>query len=187
MLGGSAATFFIKDSSVKNRTSVEWLCTSTTIVAEGTSVLQGWPANGTTKYDFTNTYVKAARNKDNLIELSKTGTGSAVTNDIFKIYYSLNEADFAAGTATQYTAPITDIAGNTKLYISVRYKETTYRIDTYVHITDLNADEVTDAVDMALLTCHVIGAATLDETLADINCDGTVDICDLVLLANYVK
>ncbi|MBQ5911348.1 MAG: metallophosphoesterase [Clostridia bacterium] len=126
LLAGANATFYITNSDVLARVNADWLCTSTNLVIRGTVNYRGYKGNGYKLYDFTNVTVKAARNKDNLIELSKIGSGTAVNSANYVIYYALSEDAFASGTATEYTAPIADIDYETPIYVAIRYTGTSH-------------------------------------------------------------
>ena len=122
---GQYITVYATDTSMKNAVSGAWFCTSSTnIILYGTSSYAGWKHNSANLYDFRNATVKIARNKDNLIELTKIGSGAAVTNDNYKIYYSVGED--TSGKTTEYTAPIADVGYETPIYVTIRYAGTSY-------------------------------------------------------------
>ncbi len=126
LLAGANATYHITDSDVLARASADWLCTSTDLVLRGDVNYRGYKGNGYKLYDLSGVSVKAARNKDNLIELSKIGSGTAVSSANCVIYYALSEDAFALGTATEYTGPIADIDYETPIYVAIRYTGTSY-------------------------------------------------------------
>ncbi len=131
LVGGLYAVYYIKDSTLKPKASNHWLSADKpTIIFKGTSTYTGWSQSGTKIYNFSNSTVKIARNADNLIELSKIGSGTAVTNDNYKIYYSLEDTAFANGTAIEYTEPIADIDYETTIFAAIRYTGTSYYGDT---------------------------------------------------------
>ena len=125
---GQYITVYATDTSMKNvGASGAWLCTSSTkIVLYGSSSYVGWPHTSANIYDFRNATVKIARNKDNLIELTKIGSGAAVTSDNYKIYYATEDTAFANGTAIEYTGPIADIDYETEVYATIKYTGKSY-------------------------------------------------------------
>lgn len=126
LIGGNGATYRITDSSVKAKSGCWLSCDTPTIVFLGESTYVGWSSNSTKIYNFTNTTIKATRNAQNLIELSKIGSGSAATNDNYKIYYAFEENAFSNGTAIEYTEPIADVDYETPIYVALRYSTTSY-------------------------------------------------------------
>lgn len=128
LLGGSNPKYFISDSTLSCATGEAWVCTSgATMILKGTSTYYGWPHSSAKIYNLTNASVKAARNKDNLIELSKVGTGTAASDETYKIYYSIG--DDVSGTTNEYTEPIADVDYETPIYVTIRYPETSYYTD----------------------------------------------------------
>ena len=126
--GDHNATFRISNSTMQAVDSSAWFCNSgAVLVLVGTTSTRGWIHSSAYTYDLTNTTVKAARNKDNLVELSKIGSGTMVGNAGCKIYYSIGEDK--SGTTNAYTAPIADIGYDTPIYVTVRYNETAYYTD----------------------------------------------------------
>lgn len=125
---GQYITVYAYDTSMTNAKSGAWFCTSSsTIVLYGTSSYVGWKHNSANLYDFRNATVKIARNKDNLIELTKIGSGTAVTNDNYKIYYAFEDTAFADGTAIEYTEPIANVDFETSIYATIKYTGKSYR------------------------------------------------------------
>lgn len=161
---GQYITVYATDTSMTNAKSGAWFCTSsTTIILYGTSSYVGWKHNSAKLYDFRNVTVKIARNKDNLIELSKVGTGTAATSDNYKIYYAFEDTAFAAGTAVEYTGPIVDVDYETPVYATVRYIGTSY----YGTVTSKICGEYIEGVEVSTADSFVNAIANGDSvTLA---------------------
>ncbi|MBQ9965616.1 MAG: metallophosphoesterase [Clostridia bacterium] len=113
-------TFRLVDTSV----SGNWIFYQAYFILEGSTTVSGY--NNGTIYDFRDASVKIARNKENLIELSKIGSGTAVSNDNYKIYYSTDDDAFEKGTAIEYTGAIDGIDYETPVYAAIRYTGTSY-------------------------------------------------------------
>lgn len=129
IIGGLYATYYVTDSVLKPKSSSYWLSVDNpTLILKGTSTYSGWCSNAAKGkiYNFANTTVKIARNKDNLIELTKIGSGAAVTSDSYKIYYATEDTAFANGTAIEYTGPIADIDYETEVYATIKYTGKSY-------------------------------------------------------------
>ncbi len=132
LVGGLYAVYYVKDSTVKAK-SGSWLSADKpTMIFRGDSTYTGWYQSGTTIRDFTNTTVKAARNAENLVELSKIGSGVAASDDNYKIYYSFDNSAFADGTAIEYTEPIADVDYETPIYVAIRYSTSDYYSDVEI-------------------------------------------------------
>ena len=130
LVGGLEAVYYVKDSVLKPKASNYWLSADKpTIILRGNSTYSGWYQSGTVIRDFTNTTVKAARNADNLVELSKIGSGVAASDDNYKIYYSFDSSAFADGTAIEYTEPIADVDYDTPVFVAIRYSTSAFYSD----------------------------------------------------------
>jgi len=129
LIGGLNATFYVTDSTLKPKASNYWLSADNpTLVLKGNSTYSGWCSNTALKkiYNFANASVKISRNADNLIELTKIGSGVATSNANYKIYYALEDTAFANGTAIEYTEPIANIDYETPVYAAIYYTGTSY-------------------------------------------------------------
>lgn len=166
-----------------------WSLDDAYFILEGTTTYN-WASNPSTLYDFRKASVLATRNAENNIELGKSGTGSAVTNDNYKIYYSLDETDFTNGTATEYTGAITDIGGTTPIYVALGYNGTTYYSTpvkmTVFYLGDIDNDGIVNAEDLTSFIKYFLNIDSCDASVADVNADDTVDIRDLVCLKNKI-
>lgn len=184
LIGGTNATYRVIDSTLKPQTGSTWLCTSTNIIAEGTTTYTGWKANGTKVSDFTNTSVAAQMAVDT-VSLTKVGTGTAATSETHKIYYSTDASAFENGTATEYTEALTLDAG-TAVYVAMKDETYGYYSTPVKYIIaksgDVNNDGVVNDDDVTMLRKCLIGAASCDTIAADVSGDAVVDILDLVLL-----
>jgi len=182
LFGGTNAVFRAVDSTLYPKTSSTWLCTSTTMVFEGNTLYRGWKASGYKLYDFSNTSVKAARNPENLIELSKIGSGAAATNDNYKIYYSLDETAFDNGTAIEYTEPIADVDFATPIYVAIRYTGTSY----YSAFAEKYCGEYIEGVAVATADAFVT-AVENGESVITLTSDITLnDSGELTIIADTV-
>ncbi len=175
LLAGSYTTYFITDSDVLAKTSADWLCTAVDLIVKGDSNYRGYKGNDHKLYDLSKAYVNATRNKDNLVELSKTGSGTAVSNNNCKIYYAFEETAFADGTAIEYTAPIADIDYVTPIYMAIRYTGTSY----YSVVTQKVCPEYVEGVAVATqdeLLAAIANGDSLITLTADITLSGAGEI-----------
>ncbi len=171
--GDHKAIFRITNSVLSCVNTSAWFCNSGAVmVLVGTTTTTGWMHSSAKKYDFTNASVKAARNKDNLIELSKIGSGTAVNSANYVIYYALSEDAFAAGTAIEYTAPIAEIGFDTPIYVAIRYTDTSYYSDVEENVCGEYIEGVAvgdaDAFANAIANGDALITLTSDITLTDL-------------------
>ena len=170
---GQYITVYAIDTSMTNAKSGAWFCTSSAkIIMYGSSSYVGWKHNSAKLYDFRNVTVKIARNKDNLIELTKIGSGTAASNDSYKIYYAFEDTAFSAGTAIEYTEPIADVDFETPVYATVRYTGTSYYGDVTYKICEEYIEGVVvstaDGFASALANGDTPINLTADITLTDL-------------------
>ncbi|MBP3391074.1 MAG: metallophosphoesterase [Clostridia bacterium] len=170
---GQYITVYAIDTSMTNAKSGAWFCTSSAkIIMYGSSSYVGWKHNSAKLYDFRNVTVKIARNKDNLIELTKIGSGTAASNDSYKIYYAFEDTAFSAGTAVEYTGPIADVDYETPVYATVRYTGTSYYGDVTYKICEEYIEGVVvstaDGFASALANGDTPINLTADITLTDL-------------------
>ena len=166
LIGGRDARFQITDSVLKPKTTSCYFSANTpTVVLKGATTYSGWMHDDAKPklFDFTKASIKIARNANDLIELSKIGSGAAVSNDNYKIYYAFEDTAFAAGTAVEYTGPIADVDYETPVYATVRYIGTSY----YGTVTSKICGEYIEGVEVSTADSFVNAIANGDSvTLA---------------------
>ena len=187
-------TFRIIDSTITGN----WVFYQGYHILEGTTELKGVAystSNGI--LDCRNASIKAYRTLAGTIELSKVGSGGAVTSDSYKIYYAFDESAFEDGTAIEYTEPIADVDKTTPIYVALGRTFTYKEVDNIFYSTsvenilsvntgDIDGDDGISVSDLASLRDYFLDDFDCEENLADINGDGFTDARDLVRLKLYL-
>lgn len=150
---------------VNTTLSGNWTVYSAYFLQEGTTSIGGYTTG--TIYDFRNVKVRAVRNAEGNIELSKVGTGTAATSASYYVYYATSADAFANGTATQYTEPISGIDVDTPIYVAVGVNTTFTALPTEKYCGPYG-EGVTVGNEAELLEALSLGEDTITLT-ADID------------------
>ena len=191
---GTKPTFRIVDSTITGN----WVFYQGYHILEGTTALKGVAYSTSDKTaDFRNASVKIVKNLDGTIELVKTGSGPAVANDEYKIYYSTDKDAFALGTAVEYTSPIEGIEEGTAIYAVLgmtftysgaenNLRSTVAELSETVFKGDIDNDGTVNITDLAALRNNFLDNIANDAVIADANGDGAINAADLVCLKKYL-
>ncbi|MCL2785725.1 MAG: InlB B-repeat-containing protein [Methanomassiliicoccaceae archaeon] len=149
----------IKDSTVTSTTAA--LYRGYFIVEGGTTYNS--QSSDAYVYDFRNMSIDGPIFPDDVAELKKAGTGIAVNNANYKIYYMLAPGTFSLSTAQEYTSPV-PITEDTKFYVAVGF---TQQGRTYFS-TPVEMDftyMASGSPDYAELKYAYLAALTIDGTI----------------------
>ena len=118
------------------------------------------------------------------VKYKNKNTDTVTTLTDYKLYYSVGED--TSGITNEYTGAISGIDAETPIYVTIQINKTYAFYSTPASLTvpekilgDVNGDKVVDANDLAIIRQCIIGTAS--NSADDINGDGNIDICDLVM------